>query len=75
MAKNWWKLSKVAITGSTRPFLAKNGRKGVLANKIRPAILPAANVFRYTRFWSKTHRELPLLAIALNTIYGPLREK
>ena len=26
MAKNRWKLSKVAITGSTRPLLAKNGR-------------------------------------------------
>ena len=29
MAKNEWKLSKVAITGSTRPLLAKNGRVGV----------------------------------------------
>ena len=26
MAKNGWKLSKVAITGSTRSLLAKNGR-------------------------------------------------
>ena len=26
MAKNGWKLSKVAFTGSTRSFLAKNGR-------------------------------------------------
>ena len=51
-AKNGWKLSKVAIIGSTRSLLAKNGRKWVLANQIWPTVLSAAIdiVFRYTRF-------------------------
>ena len=65
MAKNGWKLSKVVITGSTRSLLAKNGRKWVLANQIRPTTLPTAIVFRYIRFWPKKHRELPFLTIAL----------
>ena len=38
MAKNGWKLSKVAIIGSTRSLLAKNGRKWVLANQIWPTM-------------------------------------
>ena len=45
MAKNGRKLSKVAIIGSTRSLLAKNGRKWVLANQVHP------------RFWPKEHRE------------------
>ena len=61
MAKNGWKLSKVAIA---RPLLAKNGR-WVLANQIRPTTLSAAIVFRYIRFWPKKHRVLPFLVIAL----------
>ena len=65
MAKNGWKLSKVAITGSTRSLLAKNERSWVLANQIRPTTLSAAIVFRYIRFWPKKHRVLPFLAIAL----------
>ena len=65
MTKNGWRLSKVAITGSTRSLLAKNGRKWVLANQIRPTTLSAAIVCRYTRFWPKKHRELPFLAVAL----------
>ena len=69
MAKNGWKLSKVAITGSTRSLLAKNGRKWVWANQIRPTTLSAAIVFRYTRSWPKKHRELPFLAVALIFIY------
>ena len=64
MAKNGWKLSKVAIIGSTRSLLAKNGRKWVLANQIWPTSLSAAIVFRYTRFQPKKHWELPFLAIA-----------
>ena len=64
MAKNGWKLSKVAITGSTRSLLANNGRNWVLANQVRPTALSAAIVSRYTRFWPKKHRELPVLAIA-----------
>ena len=66
MAKNVWKLSKVAITESTRSLLAQNGRKCVLANQIRPAALSAATVFRYIRFGPKKHRELLFLAITLN---------
>ena len=65
MAENAWKLSKVAITGSTRSLLAKNGRKWVWANPIRPTTLSAAIVFRYTRSWPKKHRELAFMAIAL----------
>ena len=64
MAKNGWKLSKVAITGSTQSLLAKNGRKWGLANQIRSTTLSAAIISRYTRFLSKKHRELPFLAIA-----------
>ena len=65
MAKNGGKLRKVAITGSTRSFLAKNGRQWVLANQIRPTTLSAAIVFRVHPFLAKKHRELPFLAIAL----------
>ena len=65
MVENGWKLSKVAITRSTRSLLAKNGRKWVRANQIRPITLSAAIVFRYTRSWPKMHRELPFMAIAL----------
>ena len=36
----------------------------MLVNHIRPTILSAAIVSRYTRFWPKEHRELPFLAIA-----------
>ena len=64
MANNGWKLSKVAITGSTRSLLAKNRRKWVLANQIRPTTLSAAIVFRVHPFLAKKHRELPFLAIA-----------
>ena len=64
MAKNGWKLSKVAITGSTRSFLAKNGRSRVLANQIRPTTLSAVIVVRVHPFLAKKHRELPFLAIA-----------
>ena len=71
MAKNGWKLSKVAINGSTRSLLAKNGRKWVLANQIQPTTLSTAIVFRYIRFWPKTHRKLPFLAIALLILYQP----
>ena len=65
MAKNGWKLSKVAITGSARSLLTKYGRMCVLASQIRPATLSAAIVFRYNRFWLKKQRELPFLVIAL----------
>ena len=65
MVENGWKLSKVAITGSTRSLLAKNGRKWVWANQIGPTTLSAAIVFRYTRSWPKKHRELAFMAIAL----------
>ena len=64
MAKNVWKLSKVAITGSTRSLLAENGRMWVLANPIQPTTLSAAIVFRVHLFLAKKHRELPFLAIA-----------
>ena len=63
MAKNGWKLSKVAITGSTRSLLAKSRRYWVLANQIRPT-LSAAIVFRVHPFLAKKYRELPFLAIA-----------
>ena len=53
MAKNGWKLNKVAIIGNTPSLLAKNGRKWVLANKIWLTALSAAIVFRFTRFWPK----------------------
>ena len=36
----------------------------MLANQIRPTTLSVAIVFRYIRFWPKTHRVLPFLAIA-----------
>ena len=65
MAKNGWKLSKVAITGSTRSLLAKNGRWWVLANQIRPTTLSAAICFWVYPFLAKKHGELPFLAIAL----------
>ena len=65
MAKNGWKLSKVAITGSTRSLLAKNGRKWVLTNQILPTTLSVAIVFRVHPFLAKTHRELSFLAIVL----------
>ena len=64
MAKNGWKLSKVAIAGSTRSLSAKNGRKWLLVNQIRPTTLSAAVVFKYARFWPKKHLELTFLAIA-----------
>ena len=72
MANNGWKLSKVPITGSTRSLLAKNGRKWVLANQIRPTKLSAAIVFRYTRFWPNKHQELPFLAITLIKTASPM---
>ena len=63
MAKNGWKLSKVALLPEVPGrFWPKNGRKWVLANQIRPT-LSAAIVFKYIRFWPKKHRELPFLAI------------
>ena len=64
MTKNGWKLSKVAITGSTRPLLENNGIKWVFANQIRPKLLSAAIYFGYIRLWPKKHRQLPFLAIA-----------
>ena len=54
-AKNGWKLSKVAITGSTWSLLAKNGRLWVLINQIRPITLSAAFVFRVHPFLAKKH--------------------
>ena len=74
MAKNGWKLTKVAIIGSTRSLLAKKGRKWVLANQILPTTLSAAIVFRYARFWPKQHRELPFLPIALRKTIHLLRK-
>ena len=70
MAKNGWKLSKVAITGSTGSLLAKNGRYRVLANQIRPTTLSAAIVFRVHPFLAKKHRELPFLPNALLFSYN-----
>ena len=75
MTKNRWKLSEVAITGSTRSLLAKNGRKWVLANQIRPTTLSPGVVSRYTRFWPKKHRELPFLAIAFFFMKKLLRNR
>ena len=69
MAKDGWKLSKGAITGSTRSLMAKNGRKWVSANQKQPTTLSVAIVCRYSRFWPKKHRELPFLAIALFILY------
>ena len=68
MAKNGWKLSKVAITGSTRSLLAKNGRKWGLANQIRPTTLSAAIVFRYIRFWPKEHGYSRFWPLPINKI-------
>ena len=68
MAKNGWKLIKIAITGSTLSLLVKNGRKWVFANQIWSTRLFAAIVFRYTRFWPMNHQELPFLAIALELL-------
>ena len=59
-------VKSVAIIESIRSFLAKNRIKWVSAKQIWPTILYVAIAFRYTRFWPKKHRKLPLLAIAKN---------
>ena len=66
MAKNGWELSKVAIIGSTRSILGKNGRKWKLANHIWPTTLSASIVFRNIRFWPKNNRKIPFLITALD---------
>ena len=60
MAKNGWKLGKVAITGSTRSLLAKNGRKWVLVNQIRPTTLVFGQKgTEGSRFWPLHLKKMP----------------
>ena len=62
VAKTGWELTKEARIGRCT---ARNGWKVVLANHVSPKSVFAAFILLPTRFWPRTDRELPFLAIAL----------
>ena len=66
VAKTGWELTKVARIGRSRSVYGQKRVEGGVANHVSPNSVFAAFILLPTRFWPRTDRELPFLAIAQN---------
>ena len=65
MAKTGWELTKVARIGRSRSVYGQKRVEGGVGQSRELKFSVAAFILLPTRFWPRTDRELPFLAIAL----------